>query len=376
MKKRILALLLCVCLALAVFAACGNDTNSNTPSNPGTSTPETPSNPGTPDDGNNNDPEPVKEAVISVKTGAVPGEDLYEMFVNFGNKLEAASGGAMTIDLYSSSDYRDAVALDDVLNNNADIVYLSSASASTTVSELAYLGIYGCYNYVNGYDDTESLLSFYEATKDAVSDIYADYNCHFLSYRVPGYLVIASADTDVLTPSDLSGKLMRTSGTWIGQLADAMGISSQNVKITEIATALQRKTVDAALSGDAQCRDLMFYEVSGNISIFPEADQVGCVVFCQGTWDKLDAAQQACVEQAAYDAMVDMLAGRAAEYEEMLELFQQYSDVRIISEEECKVWTSYIPAIFEKIDAEVGPKGPVLKQAILDWRAANGLKLG
>ena len=361
MKKRILAILLCGCLVFAALAGCSSGTTS---SNTNTNSNSAPAS------------GPINEAVISVKTGAVPGEDLYEMFVNFGKKLEELSGGAMTIDMYSSSDYRDAVALDDVLNNNADIVYLSSASASTTVSEIAYLGMYGNYNYVNGYDDNESLLSFYEATKDAVSDIYADYNCHFLTYRVPGYLVIASTDTDVVTPADLSGKIMRTSGTWIGQLAESMGIATANVKITEIATALQRKTVDSALSGDAQCRDLMFYEVSGNISIFPEADQVGCVVFCQSNWDKLDAAQQACVEQAAYDSMVDMLAGRAAEYEEMLELFREHSDVRIISEEECKLWTSYIPGIFDQIDASVGPKGPVLKQAILDWRAANGLALG
>jgi hypothetical protein len=57
----------------------------------------------------------------------------------------------------------------------------------------------------------------------------------------------------------------------------------------------------------------------------------------------------------------------------MLELFQANSDVRIITEEECAQWTSYVPAIYEQIDASVGEKGPVLKEAILSWRAANGL---
>jgi C4-dicarboxylate-binding protein DctP len=374
MKKQIIPTILSASLILSALGGCSSSTGSaSTQTAPSSQQPE--SSASQPVESNEPEAvqEPVNEAVLKVNTGAVAGEDLYEMFVTFGEKLEEVSGGAMTIDLYSSSDYRDSVALDDVLNDNADIVYLSSASASSTVSEIAYMGLYGCYNYINGYDDTESFLSFFDATKDAVNDIYSDYNCHLLSYRVPGYLVIASSDTDVQTPSDLSGKIMRTSGTWTGQLAAAMGISTATVKITEIATALQRGTVDAALSGDAQCRDLMFYEVSNNISIFPEADQVGCVVCCQSTWDQLDERQQECVEEAAYYAMVEMLEGRGAEYQEMLELFQANSDVRIITEEECAQWTSYVPAIYEQIDASVGEKGPVLKEAILSWRAANGL---
>lgn len=365
MKKQFLPLLLVLCLVLTLLAGCGQSSTQeqqNQSDNSQTTDPSSESGEQT-----------VNPAVVKVSTGAVKGEDLYEMFVTFGEKLEEVSGGAMTIDLYSSADYRDSVALDDVLNDNAEIVYLSSASACSTVSEIAYLGVYGCYNYVNGYDDTQSLLSFYDATKDAVSDIYDDYNCHFLSYRVPGYLVIASKDAEVTAPSDLSGKIMRVSGTWPGQLADAMGIPTATVKITEIATALQRGTIDAALSGDAQCRDLMFYEVSNYISVFPEADQVGCVVMCQSAWNKLDSAQQACVEEAAYYAMVEMLEGRAAEYEAMQELFSQYSTVYMASEEECAVWTSYIPALYDKIDDSVGAKGPVLRAAIENWRSANGL---
>lgn len=385
MKKKTVSILLTLCLAAALFAGCGQQSGTNTapatqaPAQTQTPAEQSPAATAATDAAKESEPvaEPeartVNPAVIKVNTGAVKGEDLYEMFVTFGEKLSDLSGGAMTIDLYSSADYRDSVALDDVLNDNAEIVYLSSASACSTVTEIAYLGMYGCYNYVNGYDDTESLLSFYEATKDAVADIYDDYNCHFLSYRVPGYLVIASKDTEVVQPSDLSGKIMRVSGTWPGQLAEAMGIPTATVKITEIATALQRGTIDAALSGDAQCRDLMFYEVSKNISVFPEADQIGSVVMCKSAWEKLDADQQACVEEAAYYAMVEMLDGRAAEYTAMQELFAQNSAVYTISEEESAVWTSYVPAIYEQIDAAVGPKGPVLKQAILDWRAANGL---
>lgn len=369
MKKRFLPVLLVLCLAVTLLAGCSKDSAQDQPNSDN----NPPADTNTADVPSDDTEKAVSPAVVKVNTGAVKGEDLYEMFVTFGEKLEEVSGGAMTIDLYSSADYRDSVALDDVLNDNAEIVYLSSASACSTVSEIAYLGVYGSYNYVNGYDDTESLLSFYDATKDAVSDIYDDYNCHFLSYRVPGYLVIASKDTEVKTPSDLSGKIMRVSGTWPGQLADAMGIPTATVKITEIATALQRGTIDAALSGDAQCRDLMFYEVSNNISVFPEADQVGCVVMCKSAWEKLDAAQQACVEEASYYAMAEMLEGRAAEYEAMQELFNQYSSVYMVSEEECEVWTSYVPALYDKIDASVGAKGPALRAAIESWRTANGL---
>ncbi|MBE6017105.1 MAG: hypothetical protein E7233_05790 [Lachnospiraceae bacterium] len=378
--KKIIALMISVSMILAIASGCSSSGSQPTT----TAAPETTTAAAAEDttvqetdaettEEETTTREPVNEAVVKVNTGAVKGEDLYQMFETFGEKLEEVSGGAMTIDLYSSSDYRDSVALDDVLNDNAEIVYLSSTSASSTVTELAYMGFYGSYNYVNGYDDAESLLSFYEATKDAVTDIYSDYNCHFLSYRVPGYLVIASNGVEVKSPADLNDKIMRVAGTWPGQLAAAMGIPTATVKITEIATALQRGTVDAALSGDAQCRDLMFYEVADHISIFPEADQVGCVVMCQSAWDKLDEAQQACVEEAAYYAMEEMLKNRAKTYEDIKALFEQNSTVYEISEEECKEWTKYVPQIYDQIDANVGPKGPVLKDAILKWRAENGL---
>lgn len=379
--KKIIAMIIGVCMFAAVCAGCGS-----TPAPATTAAPETTAAPATTEapadtteaetEEETTTREPVNEAVIKVNTGAVKGEELYEMFVTFGEKLEEVSGGAMTIDLYSSSDYRDSVALDDVLNDNAEIVYLSSASASSTVTELAYMGFFGCYNYVNGYDDTESFISFYEATKDAVTDIYSDYNCHFLSYRVPGYLVIATNGVEVKNPSDLSDKIMRVSGTWPGQLAAAMGIPTAAVKITEIATSLQRGTIDAALSGDAQCRDLMFYEVADHISIFPEADQVGCIVMCQSAWDKLDEAQQACVEEAAYYAMVEMLGNRAKNFEEIKELFEQYSTVYEVTDEECKEWTKYVPGVYDQIaaDPNVGPKGDALRDAIIKWRTENGLE--
>lgn len=384
--KKLLGSLLAVVLAAGLLAGCGNSSAETTTEAPATTTAAQTTTAAAESEEDTQAEETTEEETepeaktfdvdaytFRANCGAVEGEELYSLFVYFKDALEEASNGAMTFSIYADNGYRDSVALDDILNDNVDIVYLSSSSSCTTVTDLAYMATYGAFNYVDGYDDTQSLLSFYDATADLVDSIFNDYNMHFLNFRNPGYAVIASKGVLVKTPSDLNGKLLRVAGNWPGKLCEIQGIATATVKITEIATAIQRGTVDAALSGDAQCRDLMFYEVSDYITVFPEADQVGSLVINLNTYNSLSKEQQECLDYAAYQAMKTAVSDRAKVYEECRDLFESGCEVYMLTEEECEEWTSAIPALYEAIDETTTEKGKALRDAIIKWREDNDL---
>ena len=371
MKKRIVALLL-VCVMALALCACG----SSAPAAPAApAEPAAPAAPAAPAEQPKEEApaEEVKEAVepycFNISYGGTPSSSMVAVMTKLQEELTKCSDGAFTFNVYNDNGYKEAQALDEMMNDIVDIVYLASGSTCGTVTEVAYLGIPGCFRYT---DDANAFFDFEDSVSGIMSDIYANYGIHYLGLRVPAKMAIVGTGDVVKAPADLNGKVVRVSGTWLGKLAVAMDIATANVGLSELATALQRKTIDSCFTGIEQAYSQMLGEVADYCCVLPETDGMGALVMDEDCWAKLSDAQKACVEEAVELWMQDCLAV-SNEFCDTAIKHMNDNNVTVyeFSDQECDDFLYAVPSVYEEIDAQTTDLGLALKDAILAYRAAH-----
>lgn len=376
--KKALALLLALCMVLSL-AACGGGSSSTPTSDPGavSSSPDTPETPDTPDTPDTDTPDtpsdPVKEEVepycFNISYGGTPSSSMVAVMTKLQEIMSEVSDGAFTFNAYNDNSYKESQALDEMMNDIVDIVYLASGSTCGTVTEVAYLGIPGCFRYT---DDPNAFFEFEDSVSGIMSDIYENYGVHYLGLRVPARMAIVGTGEVPTSPADLNGKVVRVSGTWLGKLAVSMDIATANVGLSELATALQRKTVDSCFTGIEQVYSQMLGEVVDYACILPETDGIGALVMDADTWAKLTDAQKACVEEAVELWMQDCLTVSNEFYETAIQHLEDNNvNIYYYSDEECDDFLYTIDQVYAEIDAQTTDNGHALKDAILAFRAEH-----
>jgi len=108
----------------------------------------------------------------------------------------------------------------------------------------------------------------------------------------------------VASIADLKGKRVRTGGGSLNDFVSAIGAQPVAVGFPEVYTALERGTVDCAITGTASGNGARWYEVTQGLYTLPVAWSVSAYIVNVAWWDKLDPAVR------------DMLAATMKEVEE------------------------------------------------------------
>lgn len=370
--KRILSLFLVFVMVLAL-CACGNTntTPSTTPdAAPADTTPAgNPPADTTPADSDEEPSAEVEPYCFNISYGGTPSSSMVAVMELLQQDLSEASNGAFTFNAYNDNSYKESQALDEMMNDIVDIVYLASGSTCGTVTEVAYLGIPGCFRYT---DDADAFFEFEDSVSSIMSDIYEGYGIHYLGLRVPARMAIVGTGDVPTSPDDLASKVVRVSGTWLGRLAVSMNIATANVGLSELATALQRKTVDSCFTGIEQVYSQMLGEVVDYACVLPETDGIGALVMDNDTWNKLSDAQKACVEEAVEKWMQDCLVVSNEFYDTAIQHLEDNNvNIYYYSDEECDNFLATVDDVYAEIDAQTTDNGIALKDAILAFRAEH-----
>jgi TRAP-type C4-dicarboxylate transport system substrate-binding protein len=104
-------------------------------------------------------------------------------------------------------------------------------------------------------------------------------------YLWPGQYVFSRKP--VRSPADLKGLKVRVYGTAQTEFANAMGMEPVSIAFAETYTALERGTVDAAITGTYPGFALKFYEVTKFLVDINHGPVAGALVVSKRTWDKL-----------------------------------------------------------------------------------------
>jgi TRAP-type C4-dicarboxylate transport system substrate-binding protein len=91
----------------------------------------------------------------------------------------------------------------------------------------------------------------------------------------------------IKSPADLKGLKVRVYGTAQTEFARALGMEAVSIAFAETYTALERGTVDAAITGTYPGFALKFYEVSKYLVDVNHGPVAGTFVVSKRTWDRL-----------------------------------------------------------------------------------------
>jgi TRAP-type C4-dicarboxylate transport system substrate-binding protein len=93
-------------------------------------------------------------------------------------------------------------------------------------------------------------------------------------------------------PADLKGLKLRVFGTAQTEFARALGAEPVSIAFAEVYTALERGTVDGALTGTFSGFALKWYEVSKYLVDVNHGPVVGFLMVSKRTWDRLSPPQR------------------------------------------------------------------------------------
>jgi TRAP-type C4-dicarboxylate transport system substrate-binding protein len=109
-------------------------------------------------------------------------------------------------------------------------------------------------------------------------------------YLWPGQYIISRKP--VRTPADLKGLKIRVYGAADTDLVRGLGMEPVALAFAEVYTALERGTVDAALTGSYPAFAIKLFEVAKFMVDINHGPNSGVLVVSKRTWDRLTPAQQ------------------------------------------------------------------------------------
>jgi len=122
---------------------------------------------------------------------------------------------------------------------------------------------------------------------------------HLLSFINVGARSLLSPKKVFASPKDCKGiKIRSLQDKYVARTMELMGFSVVPLGWTEVYTALQQGTVDAADNSAPLLRDAMLYEVADKFTVFEAVRMPDIIVLSKNTWDSFSPEIQEQIDKA------------------------------------------------------------------------------
>ncbi|MEL6520797.1 MAG: TRAP transporter substrate-binding protein [Pseudomonadota bacterium] len=235
----------------------------------------------------------------------------------WGDALPAASDGKISVNLTTHNQMN--LGVGDVFRLLGDGVYdVAMTVADYAVADAPELEGLDVPLLALTADEARAMV---DAARPMVADIYRDrFNSHVLAIApYPPQVVFCNAEIAGL--DDLKGLKVRASGRMTAKFLEALGAEGVNVSFGEVPGALQKGTVDCAVTGAGSGYSAGWWEVSTHLLPIPLGGWDSVVTAINmDKWNALDADMQALITEkvaaefeapawaSAQDALVNDIA--------------------------------------------------------------------
>jgi len=206
--------------------------------------------------------------------------------------LPAASGGNINVALTTHNQMN--LGVGDVFRLLGDGVYdVAMTVADYAVADAPELEGLDVPLLALTADEARAMV---DAARPMVADIYRDrFNSHVLAIApYPPQVVFCNAEIGGL--DDLAGLKIRASGRMTAKFLEALGAEGVNVSFGEVPGALQKGTVDCAVTGAGSGYSAGWWEVSTHLLPIPLGGWDSVVTAMNmDKWNSLDADTQALI---------------------------------------------------------------------------------
>ncbi len=365
MKKRTIALALCLVLLVSLLAGCGGQAPAaSAPAN------DAPAN-NTSTESAKSDAAPAAktEKVVMRCSHDVPaGGSMARAIERFEELADADPEVSAVVDvqlfpgaqLYAANETLDAVLRGDIELGMFTTWYADSVLPYSSTFDLPLL-----------FDNVEEMIKFVNES-DLAAEVWApfeDIGGHCFGGTVTGEYGLLCSGKVVEKPEDVKGLLIRSTGdgslTW-----STLGGNPVNLKAGDIFTGLQRKTIDAADIGPISVKDRNLFEVSDFYLHTFFHSTLSIYVVNKAWWDKLPADTQAKLEQYMIEAIKYCNDCVSDDMVTALDLMEE-KGVKIYTptEEERQVWKDAVQPVYDQIGYQ--KMGQEYMDKLLAWCDAN-----
>lgn len=241
------------------------------------------------------------QAQTTLRLGTVlaPSDPMGQGLDKFKTDVEAATKGAVKVDVFHASQLGDTTEMLDQARSGAnvgtvtDVARLSSFVPSLAIMSAPFL--FDTYDQADKFALSKEYLGWGEELKDKASLVMLASNW----YQGPRHVL---TQKPIAGPADLSGIRMRTIGApvWIETIR-AMGAEPTPMAWGEVYSALQLGTLDGAEAQPTAITGAKLFEVIKNVSKTGHIQLVTALVIGAETWDDISPENQKIVRDLAVE---------------------------------------------------------------------------
>ena len=283
MKKRIISILLASAMTLSLAACSGGGGSAGTPaptSGGGAATPA-----------------PVSADAVHLSLGHTNNLDHHYQTLSedFKEKVEAATNGAVVIDIYPAEQLGSGVEqLESVKSGTQDMVldpdaYLANYDPIFNTIGMPY--VFSDWEAVKAFPETESAKKL-EAAAEAQGMV-------ILGWAANGFRVTTSK-TEINTPADFSGLKIRVgSAKLISDMLTALNASPTTLSMSDTYNGIQTGIVDGQENPTSNIIGSKFYEVQPYLAVTHHQYVSEPLIMNKAKFDSLPAEVQTALKEAA-----------------------------------------------------------------------------
>jgi TRAP-type C4-dicarboxylate transport system substrate-binding protein len=329
------------------------------------------------DDGSSSAPPPTSGS-SSVQTEDDPGEPV-QLTLTHGvaldsgkglvwewllNELEEVSDGNITgVQEGNGTICDDATTLDAMLDGVVQFGHGVVSYHTGTIPELGPLCVPG---YFAG--DKEKWLEFTEALQEPLEAVYAKYGLKYLAADFSSTGALFGNGKQIVTPDDCKGMLIRSNGPYLTAALESWGASATVLGIADLATALERGTIDYAYSGYPIVKELSMYELVDYVTFTPISETFSCMLMTMDLWESLSPQQQKYCEEVFAEYPSHVWDELYSNYEPYVQFSKDNGNSVVeLSEEQALVFTEKCKPIIEESKASSGPEGLAVLKVIYEF---------
>jgi len=209
----------------------------------------------------------------------------------FKEAVEEKAEGTVKVEIYPSGQLGGDAALIEAMALDSGTVDIIITDASNFATYEPKMGISALPFNFKGFDDAWAFMDSDIVTE--VEKLLIDDNMRVLSHFDNGFRCVTTSKTQVKSPADMKGMLIRTpENPVIMATMRALGANPQPLAFSELYMALQQGTYDAQENPVPVIYNNKLYEVQDYLSVTNHIYSGMCFTISESVWNKLSPAQQ------------------------------------------------------------------------------------
>lgn len=271
---------------------------------------------------------------------------------DLANRITEYTDGAVTFDFFPAGQLGDKITNMESIRAGtlsiceAAITDMSSFNDAWSVFCLPFL-----------FDSSDECYEVYSnpTLLAALEEDLNEAGYHLLSFENVGARSLFSTKGSITSPDDCKGIKMRClQDKYVAKTMELMGFSTISLGWTEVYTALQQGTVDAADNSAPLLRDAKMYEVAKYFSVLEAVRMPDIIIMSLADWNSLTPELQEKVNQACADYLKPQWDSYVAIEEDAIEEFKEKGvTVSYIDEAGLAAFKEAVQPVYDQMFEEI-----------------------